>query len=83
MIVINRASVNEAGLVARLAIQMWHNNSIDGLESDFVDYMNNDGAIFVAYDNGTAVAFAQCGFRHDYFEGTGTSPGGCLEGGFV
>ncbi len=83
MIVIKRASVNEAGLVAKLAIQMWHNNSIDGLEADFVDYMNNDGAIFVAYDNGTAVAFAQCGFRHDYVEGTETSPVGYLEGVFV
>ena len=83
MIVIKRASVNEAGLVAKLAIQMWHNNSIDGLEADFVDYMNNDGAIFVAYDNGMAIAFAQCGFRHDYVEGTETSPVGYLEGVFV
>ena len=83
MVEIKRASVKEVDIVAQLAIQMWHNNSIDGLEADFVDYMNNDGAIFVAYDNGTAVAFAQCGFRHDYVEGTETSPVGYLEGVFV
>lgn len=80
---IKRASIKEAGLVAQLAIKMWDNNSVDGLETDFVDYMNNDGAIFVAYDSGTAIAFSQCGFRHDYVEGTETSPVGYLEGIFV
>ena len=80
---IKRISIKEAGLVARLAIKIWDDNSVDGLEADFVDYMNNGGAIFVAYDNGIAVAFAQCGLRRDYVEGTETSPVGYLEGVFV
>ena len=80
---IKRVSVKEAGLVAQLAIQMWNDNSIDGLEAEFVNYMNNGGAVFVTYDNGVAVAFAQCGLRCDYVEGTETSPVGYLEGVFV
>ena len=48
MIEIERASVNEAGIVAKLAIQMWDDNSVDGLEADFVNYMNNGGAVFIA-----------------------------------
>lgn len=80
---IKRVSVNETGLVAKLAIQMWDDNTVEELEADLVDYMNNGGAVFVAYDNGTAIGFAQCGFRYDYVEGTETSPVGYLEGVFV
>ena len=80
---IKRASVNEAGIVAKLAIQMWDDNSVDSLEADFVDYMNNSGAIFIARNDNIAIGFAQCGFRHDYVEGTETSPVGYLEGVFV
>lgn len=83
MMEIKRASVNEANLVAKLAIQMWDENSVDGLEADFVDYMNNGGAVFMAWNDNTAIGFAQCGFRHDYVEGTETSPVGYLEGVFV
>lgn len=80
---IKRASVNEAELVAELAIQMWTDNSVDGLKAEFVDYMNNGGAVFMAWDANTAIGFAQCGFRYDYVEGTETSPVGYLEGVFV
>lgn len=83
MMEIRRASVNEAGLVAKLAIQMWEDNSVDGLEAEFIDYMNKGGAVFMAYHNGVAIGFAQCGFRCDYVEGTDTSPVGYLEGVFV
>lgn len=83
VIQIKRASVNEAGLVAKLAIQMWDDNSVDGLEVDFINYMNNGGAVFMAWNDNTAIGFAQCGFRHDYVEGTETSPVGYLEGVFV
>lgn len=80
---IKRASVDEASLVAQLAIQMWDDNSVDGLEADFIDYMDNGGALFMAYHNGVAIGFAQCGLRHDYVEGTETCPVGYLEGVFV
>ena len=45
--------------------------------------MNNGGAVFMAWNDNTAIGFAQCGFRHDYVEGTETSPVGYLEGVFV
>ena len=83
MIEIKRGSVSEAGVVAQLAIQMWDDNSVDELEADLIDYMDNGGAIFMPYHNGVAIGFAQCGFRHDYVEGTETSPVGYLEGVFV
>lgn len=80
---IKRATVNEAQLVAGLAIQMWDEHSAHDLEGEFVEYMNNGGAVFLAWNDGTPIGFAQCGFRHDYVEGTETSPVGYLEGVFV
>lgn len=78
-----RASLNEAVLVARLAIKMWDAHSVEDLESDFGEYMNKGGAVFLAWNDNTVIGFAQCGFRNDYVEGTETSPVGYLEGVFV
>ena len=44
---------------------------------------NDDAAVFIAEEAGTAVGFAQCQLRHDYVEGTETSPVGYLEGIYV
>lgn len=38
---------------------------------------------FLAFADGEAIGFAQCQLRHDYVEGTETSPVGYLEGIFV
>ena len=38
---------------------------------------------FLAYRENVAVGFAQCQLRHDYVEGTSTSPVGYLEGIYV
>lgn len=83
MIEIKKAKENEAILVAKLAIQMWPTHSLKDLESEFLCYMDNGGAIFLAWDDKDAIGFAQCGFRNDYVEGTKTSPVGYLEGVFV
>ena len=42
-----------------------------------------EGAVFVAKEAGAIIGFAQCGLRHDYVEGTKTSPVGYLEGVYV
>ncbi|MDE6845684.1 MAG: GNAT family N-acetyltransferase [Lachnospiraceae bacterium] len=39
--------------------------------------------IFLKYENDIPVGFAQCQLRHDYVEGTETSPVGYLEGIFI
>lgn len=83
MMEIKRATVNEAGLVAKLAIQMWDNHSVTELEGDFADYMDNGGAVFLAWNDNEPIGFAQCGLRNDYVEGTKTSPVGYLEGVFM
>lgn len=46
-------------------------------------HLYNGGVIFLAWSNHNAIGFAQCGLRHDYVEGTKSSPVGYLEGIFV
>ncbi len=70
--------------VAHLAHIMWNSHSTDELAEQFASSLASDGsAIFVAEDNNRVNGFAQCSLRHDYVEGTHTSPVGYLEGIFV
>lgn len=42
-----------------------------------------DAVFFLAFDGENAIGFAQCQLRHDYVEGTESSPVGYLEGIYV
>lgn len=81
---IKRAMREDAGIAAGLAVQMWKSHTVDELEQEFTEYINAGcGVIFLAMSEKQAVGFAQCGLRHDYVEGTSSSPVGYLEGVFV
>ena len=45
--------------------------------------LNQEAALFVYFDDQIPAGFAQCQLRHDYVEGTDSSPVGYLEGIFV
>lgn len=78
------ATLEDAQKVAGLAIQMWKSHTLEELTQEFYDYMSKgNGIVFLAMADGCAVGFAQCGLRHDYVEGTDSSPVGYLEGIFV
>ena len=81
---IKRAEVEDADVLAGLAIQMWTDHDPDGLAEEFRALLKNeDAACFLFYMEDRPIAFAQCQLRHDYVEGTDTSPVGYLEGLFV
>lgn len=81
---IRKAAKEEAEIVASLAIQMWKSHTLEELTQEFCDYMKKESNIVVlAISDECAVGFAQCGLRHDYVEGTDSSPVGYLEGIFV
>ena len=50
------------------------------IAKDFEKTMEGKAACFIGYDGNDPVAFAQCGLRYDYVEGTDSSPVGYLEG---
>ena len=78
------ATLEDARLVAELAIQMWESHTIEELTQEFYEYISKEnGTIFLAMVGGYAVGFAQCGLRRDYVEGTDSSQVGYLEGIFI
>ena len=79
-----RASRGDETLLAELAVKMWPYDSTEDLRKEFLELLESgEAACFIAYIDGNAAGFAQCGLRHDYVEGTGSSPVGYLEGIFV
>lgn len=81
---IRKAKENDRRVLAEMAVQMWDSHSVNELEADFIETLNNEqAAFFIKYVNEIPVGFAQCGLRTDYVEGTESSPVGYLEGIFV
>ena len=81
---IRKATLSDARAIARLAIQMWPSHTVRELEQEFQALMADDAAALFVYTLDHAViGFAQCQLRHDYVEGTDSSPVGYLEGVFV
>ena len=81
---IKKAEMKDAGTLAALASRMWTDHDADELTESFRELLDNvEAACFLKYVGGKPVGFAQCQLRHDYVEGTVSSPVGYLEGIFV
>lgn len=81
---IRKATHSDTYAVARLAVKMWTSHTADELSLEFDSLIDNcDAAIFVCNVDGKCIGFSQCNLRHDYVEGTGSSPVGYLEGAYV
>lgn len=81
---IRKASEKDIRIIADLAVLMWGGSSIDDLSDEFMEILSKDDAqIFLKCVDDAPVGFAQCQLRHDYVEGTETTPVGYLEGIFV
>ena len=81
---IRRAELSDALTVAQLAIKMWTEHTIEELAEDFRELMTSpECAVFIMYSGDAPIGFAQCQLRHDYVEGTDSSPVGYLEGIFM
>jgi len=79
-----QAAFSEAKEVAALAIQMWTSHTVEELTEEFEALISRtDAAVFLLKIGECPAGFAQCQLRHDYVEGTETSPVGYLEGVFV
>lgn len=64
--------------------KLWGNHSEEELSAEISGLLLLTGtAFFLAEEDGQPVGFAQCQLRHDYVEGTDSSPAGYLEGIFT
>ena len=81
---IRKAEMNDAKTVTELAVRLWPEHTVEELEAEFCELLaKDDCAVFLYEQAGEAVGFAQCQLRHDYVEGTDSSPVGYLEGIYV
>lgn len=81
---IRKAEIQDLPVLAQLSCKLWPHHTVDEMLTEYgVGIENRDDAFFLAYAEETAIGFAQCGLRHDYVEGTSSSPIGYLEGIYV
>ena len=81
---IRKANMNDLPLLTELALELWPDNGADTMYYDLGKIMTaGESVFFLAYREEVAVGFAQCQLRHDYVEGTTSSPVGYLEGIYV
>ena len=79
-----KAVKTDSEAIALLAVQMWTGHTSEALTDGFTAAIENENStIYLLTVNEVVVGFAQCGLRHDYVEGTSSSPVGYLEGIFV
>ena len=79
-----QAKQSNAKDVATLALKLWPDNKLQQFEQEFTMLLDDhNAAIFLAVNDGELIGFAQCQLRHDYVEGTDSSPVGYLEGLYV
>ena len=81
---IEKATDANLGPLAALALQLWPEHEEAALREEMVEILGKEeAAFFLAFDSERAIGFAQCQLRHDYVEGTESSPVGYLEGIFI
>ena len=81
---IRKATAADAKTLAGMAAALFHHEDVNALQTEFEALARDkEAACFLAEEGGVEVGFAQCQLRHDYVEGTETSPVGYLEGIYV
>ena len=80
---IRKATTDDLTHVAVLMTELWPHHTVEELVEEGHQANGPECAFFLAEENGSPVAFAQCQLRHDYVEGTEHSPVGYLEGLYV
>lgn len=81
---IRKADLNDLSILAELSCKLWPHHTANEMLSEYgMGIANPNAAFFLAYAEETPIGFAQCQLRHDYVEGTDSSPVGYLEGIYV
>ena len=81
---IRRGEEADLAALTALALELWPEHEYDELWQDIADIMAGpEAAFFLLEENEKPMGFAQCQLRHDYVEGTESSPVGYLEGIYV
>lgn len=81
---VRQAKTQDLDTLTQLALQLWPGHGEEDLRCELAEIMlRKEAAFFLAAAEDFPVGFAQCQLRHDYVEGTDSSPVGYLEGIYV
>ena len=81
---IRKAKIEDLPVLTDLALKLWPDHDREALRCELADILpREEAAFFMAAAEEAPVGFAQCQLRHDYVEGTESSPVGYLEGIYV
>jgi aminoglycoside 6'-N-acetyltransferase I len=81
---IRQGTTDDAAEWAPLRQSLWPDEDAVQLAADIEQMLAGGAVAFLAFDNeGAAIAFAEAALRHDYVNGTESSPVGFLEGWYV
>lgn len=78
---VRKAVRSDISAIAELALLLWPNHAPEELRAELTEILKKEDAAFFLTEDGAG--FAQCQLRHDYVEGTESSPVGYLEGIYV
>lgn len=80
---VRKATREDVVCIAEMALMMWDSHLEELTEEFEMALYNEECAIYLYQIDNMPIGFAQCGLRHDYVEGTESSPVGYLEGIFI
>ena len=81
---IRKATPYDRDALVDMALLLWGHHDAAELRDELEALLSDkEAAIFIASDGENEIGFAQAQLRHDYVEGTHSSPVGYLEGIFV
>lgn len=66
-----------------LVLALWPSHTAEEMACELQGQLAQEDTLFLLAYNDTSCGFAQCSLRHDYVEGTHSSPVGYLEGIYV
>lgn len=82
--IIRQAEMKDVSILAELACGLWPDHKVEEMRPELAETIQKQDAVFfLAYAEEDPVGFAQCQLRHDYVEGTDSTPVGYLEGIYV
>ena len=80
---IRKATKKDVTALSKLASNVYSGPE-EELNAEFLHKVaQKDCVVFLKVEDSTPVGFAECSLRHDYVEGTKTSPVGYFEGVFI
>ena len=81
---IRQADMRDVDTLTDLTLELWPDHSRQEMKTELQRQLSAERAVyFLAVEEEKAAGFAQCQLRHDYVEGTESSPVGYLEGIYI